>query len=40
MKEFSLVNVINTLHDVGFADADWEHLGIQLKLEVELSNIR
>ena len=38
LKEFSIKNVINALYEAGFADADWEQLGLQLKQE--LANIR
>ena len=38
LKEFIPVNVINALHEVGFEDADWEQLGLQLNQK--LANIR
>ena len=38
--EFSPKNVINTLHDVGFADADCEQLALQLDLSEQMRNIR
>lgn len=40
LKGFSLEEVVNTLHDVGFSDADWDLLGVQLGLSKQLSNIR
>ena len=40
LKEFSVKNVINTLHEVGFADADCEKLGLQLDLSEQMKNIR
>jgi len=40
LKEFSLKNVINTLHEVGFVDADCEQLGLQLGLSKQMRNIR
>ena len=38
LKEFSIKNVINALHEAGFVDADWDQLGVQL--EQQLANIR
>ena len=40
LKEFTLKNVINALHDAGFADADCEQLGLQLDLSEQMENIR
>lgn len=40
LMEFSLKNVINTLHAIGFADADCEKLGLQLDLSEQMKNIR
>lgn len=38
LKEFSTKSVINALYETGFADADWEQLGLQLNQK--LANIR
>ena len=38
--EFPERRIINALHEVGFADADWEKLGVQLNLlGTQLENI-
>ena len=38
--ELNVKNILNVLHEAGFADADWELLGEQLINDPALRNIR
>ena len=41
LRDIALKDIVNALHEAGFADADWELLGAQLEMpQAEMANIR
>ena len=39
-KELDVRNIVNVLHEAGFADGDWELLGLQLIKYTDLTTIK